>query len=92
MGEDVGAPKQKPPLYVLFSLCLLTERRKKNRDLGAKKGITVAVMTNDREMEQDLIQIRRVGCSRGSHSNVFFRSETGPLISSTGYHKLQING
>lgn len=72
MGEDVGAPKQKPPLSVLFSLCLLAERRKGGKkDLGAKKGITVAVMTNDGEMEQDLIQIRRVCCSRGSHSDVF---------------------
>lgn len=75
MGEDVGAPKQKPPLSVLFSLCLLAERRrrkkKKNKDLGAKKGIMGAVMTNDGEMEQDLIQIRRAGCSRGSHSDVF---------------------
>lgn len=72
MGEDIGAPKQKPPLSVLFSLCLLAERRKKkNKDLGAKKGIMGSVMTNDGEMEQDLIQIRRVGCSRGSHSDVF---------------------
>lgn len=72
VGEDVGAPKQKPPLSVLFSLCLPAERREGGKkDLVAKKGITAAVMTNDGEMEQDLIRITRVCCSRGSHSDVF---------------------
>lgn len=73
-GEDVGAPKQKPPLSVLFSLCLPAEKKGgggEKKDLVAKKGITAAVMTNDGEMEQDLIRITRVCCSRGSHSDVF---------------------
>lgn len=70
VGEDTEVPKQKPPLSVLFSLCLL--RGKKDRKiLALRKGIIGAVMTADGKVEQDLKQITRVYCSCGSHSDMF---------------------
>lgn len=39
--------------------------------MALRKGIIEAVMTNDGEVELDLIQITRVFCNCGSHSDVF---------------------
>lgn len=71
MGEDTEVPKQKPPLSVLFSLCLLSKGGKDRKILALRKGIIGAVMTTDGKVEQDLKQITRVYCSCGSHSDVF---------------------
>lgn len=72
VGEDTEVPKQKPPVSVLFSLCLLSEQKKNERKiLALRKGIIGAVMKTDGKVEQDLKQITRVYCSCTSHSDVF---------------------
>lgn len=71
MGEDTEVPKQKPPLSVLFSLCLLSKEKTDRKILALRKGIIGAVMTTDGKVEQDLKRITRVYCSCGSHSDVF---------------------